>query len=250
LGGGEIGNRRWVLCYQGQEAKIMSSLEEFIRLNTRKASIVHIGGFRPTGDPLASHFGLRPVGARGEDWPTAYEDPLMFVCQLNLTTAPVVPPLLRDIALITFFSEPEHGSLEKENGDGWRLRAYRSLTGLAPLTPPEDVATLPRGFECRWEAGDDHPNFDDPETVLPEGFDDSDVELENLERTKIGGYASSVQSEPWWGFEEHPSAPVFALQINSEEKVGLFWGDAGIVYLARGTAAGCQDQWFLDWQNY
>ena len=228
----------------------MSSLSEFRRLNTRRTSIVHAGGFRPTGDPLASNFGLRPLAAPGEEWPTANGAPLLFVCQLNLTGAPAVPPLLQDIALITFFADAEQGELGRDNGSDWCLRAYPSLSGLAPLAVPAGAPALKRGFECRWEACDDHPNFDDPERIVPQGFDDSEVELGNLARTKIGGYASSIQSEPWWGYEEHPAAPAYCLQINSEEKVGLAWGDAGTVYLARGTAGGCQDQWFLDWQCY
>lgn len=226
----------------------MSSLSEYQRLNTRRASIVQVGGFRPTGDPVVSNFGLGPLGARGEQWPTMEGDPLLFVCQLNLTAAPAVPALLKDITLITFFADPDCGHLGRENGADWSLRAYPSVSGLVTMAPPGNAPALPRGFECRWEAGDDHPNFDDPERVVPDGFDDSEVELENLARTKIGGYASSIQSEPWWGYEEHSSAPAYCLQINSEEKVGLAWGDGGTVYVARGTADGCKDQWFLDWQ--
>ena len=48
--------------------------------------------------------------------------------------------------------------------------------------------------------------------------------------------------------------PIYVLvadsMIDSEEKVGLFWGDGGTVYLARGTAPGCEDEWFLDWQCF
>jgi len=226
------------------------SLAEYRQLNTRKASIVHVGGFRPTGDPLASNFGLKPVVLPGEAWPDVDGEPLLFVCQLNLTTAPFIPPLLQDIALLTFFVEPDTGDLEKESGDNWCLRTYSTLTGLSPLARPAEAPRLEHGFECRWEAADDQPNYDDPDLVVPEGFDDSEVDLENLTRTKIGGYASSIQSEPWWCTEKHPCAPVYALQINSEEKVGLCWGDAGTVYLARGTAPQAANRWFLDWQCY
>jgi uncharacterized protein YwqG len=228
----------------------MSGIKEFERLNTRKASVVHVGGFRPTGDPFASHFGLRPLGANGEEWPAMDGQPLLFVCQLNLTAAPAVPALLEDIALITFFVDPALGDLTKQNGADWCLRAYPSLNGLVAMTPAPGAAALKRGFECRWEALDDHPNYDDPGRVVPDGFDDSEAELENLARTKIGGYASTIQSEPWWGYEEHAGAPAYCLQINSEEKVGRVWGDGGTVYIARGTAEGCREQWFLDWQCY
>jgi uncharacterized protein YwqG len=228
----------------------MNTLAEFRRLNTRRTSIVHVGGFRPTGDPLASNFGLRPLGTEGEAWPTRNGKPLLYVCQLNLSAAPFIPALLQDIALITFFGAPEPGELAKQNGSDWCLRAYPSLSGLVAIAPPGNAPALKRGFECRWEECDDHPNYDDPDRIVPDGFDDSEVELENLARTKIGGYATSIQSEPWWDSEEHPAAPAYCLQINSEEKVGLAWGDAGTVYLARGTADGCRDQWFLDWQCY
>jgi uncharacterized protein YwqG len=206
-------------------------------MSTLRTSIVHVGGFRPTGDPLASHFGLRPLGAEGETWPTMNGKPLLFICQLNLTVAPTVPALLKDAALITFCVDRELGELAKENGSDWRLRVYPSLSGLVPINPPADAPKLKRGFECRWEECNDHP-------------DDSEGELENMAGTKIGGYASTIQFEPWWEYQEHPASPAYCLQINSEEKVGLVWGDGGTVYLARGTADGCKDQWFLDWQCY
>jgi hypothetical protein len=40
------------------------------------------------------------------------------------------------------------------------------------------------------------------------------------------------------------------LQINSEEKAGLIWGDGGTIYVARGIESGALDQWFLDWQSF
>jgi uncharacterized protein YwqG len=194
------------------------------------ASIVKVGGFRPTGDPLASHFGLKPLGRPDENWPHSAGAPMLFVCQLNLTAAPVVPPLLNGIALIAFFVDPKLGNLEQENGTNWQLRTYTSFEGLIPLTPPSNAPSLKKGFECRWEEAAD---------------EDGDLAF-----TKIGGYPSEIQSEPWWDYQAHPAEPQFCLQINSEEKVGLFWGDAGMVYLARGTADGCQNRWFLDWQCY
>lgn len=228
----------------------MSGFDEYRRINTRQASIVHVGGFRPTNDPLASNFGLYAAGPPGQEWPASGGRRMLFVCQLNLTAAPVVPPLLADLRLIVFFLDPDARQLARENGKDWRLLAYPSLQGLVPLARPEGAPVLHKGFECRWEAADDQPNFDDPARVVPDGFDDSEVELENLARTKIGGYASTIQSEPWWDCQEHPARPAYCLQINSEEKAGLMFGDGGTLYLARGTAAGCGGEWFLDWQSY
>lgn len=228
----------------------MTGVEEFKRLNTRKASILHVGGLRPTGDPFASNFGLKPLGLPEETWPTVNEKPLMFICQMNLTAAPFVPELLADVKLITFFAKTSVSALKKENGKGWCLRAYKSFEGLAPITPPAKVPAIRKGFESRWEECTDNPNHDDPDLAVPEGFDDSEIELDNVARTKIGGYASTIQSEPWWCQKDHPAKPAYCFQINSEEKIALMWGDGGTIYLARGTAAGCEEQWFLDVQIF
>lgn len=150
---------------------------------------------------------------------------------------------------MTFFVDPEVGNRSEESGKDWVLRAYKWLDSLAPLDRPADAPRV-RGFECRWEERLDHPVFDDPELIVPEGFDPSDVELDNVRRTKIGGYASNIQSEPWWGYRPHPAEPRYCWQVCSEEKVGLIWGDSGTIYLARGTAPGFEDAWFLDWQCY
>ena len=73
------------------------------------------------------------------------------------------------------------------------------------------------------------------------------------------GYASNLQSEPWWGpyegepypgYRPHASAPRYGFQIAVEEKVGFYPGDNGIIYLARGTAPGHGHRWFLDSQCY
>jgi uncharacterized protein YwqG len=226
----------------------VSSLEEYKRLNTRRASLVNVGGFRPTGELLASNFGLQPVGLPGDEWPTFKGKPLLFVCQLNLTTAPTVPAVLGDIKVITFFINADLGSLGEENGQGWSLRAYNITDGLVPLTCPLNTPKVKCGFECQWEGCDDHPSFDDPEVIVPAGFDPSEVQLENLHRTKIGGYASNIQSEQWWNYRAHSANPKYCFQIDSEDKVGLVWGDSGTIYLARGTVSGLENQWFLDWQ--
>lgn len=197
-------------------------------MSKRKTSVVHVGGFRPTLDPFASNFGMTPLGLPGEAWPESGGKPMLFVCQLNLSTAPVVPPRLEDIKLLTFFVEPETAALSEENGGNWVLRAYKSLDGLAPMALRAGAPKVRKGFECRWE----------------------EITDAKAARTKIGGSGSYIQSEPWWEYRAHPAAPAYCLQINSEEKVGLGWGDSGTLYIARGTASGCEDQWFLDIQFF
>ncbi len=197
-------------------------------MSKRKTSVVQVGGFRPTLDPFATNFGMTALGMPGDVWPQSGGKPMMFVCQLNLTQAPVIPARLEDIKLVTFFVEPETAALSEENGGNWMLRAYRSLDGLTPMPVPPDAPKVRKGFECRWEESTEA----------------------KAARTKIGGSGSYIQSEPWWEYRAHPAAPAYCLQINSEEKVGLGWGDSGTLYIARGTASGSEDQWFLDIQFY
>lgn len=228
----------------------MSTIAAYRAANTRAASVVTVGGFRPTGRPDATHFGLVPLAGVDEKWPTARDGTLLrFVCQLNIADAPFTPACLADIKLLTFFVHPEEGLLAEENNINWSVRAYRTLQRLAPLAVPSGCG-LPVGFECAWSQVSDYPKYDDPDLIVPEGFDNSEIHLENVHRTKIGGYASNIQSEPWWGYRAHPSGPMYCLQIDSEEKAGLVWGDGGTVYIARGTTRGCSDEWFLDWQSY
>ena len=143
----------------------MTPSEEFKLRNTRAAAALKVGGFRPTLSPLASNFCRAPVGLANETWPELESTPLAFVCQINLTDAPAVPDLLKDIALLTFFIVPEDYELGRENGDRWVLRTYKSLDGLVPLAVPSNAPKLGKAFECAWEKIEDHPNYDDPEII-------------------------------------------------------------------------------------
>jgi len=228
----------------------MTPAEEFKQRNTRAASVLNVGGFRPTKNILASNLCRAPVGLANETWPELKSVPLAFICQMNLTDAPAVPDLLRDIVLLTLFAAPEDNEPGRENGDGWVLRAYKSVEGLTLLVPPPNAPKIGKPFECAWERVEDHPNHDDPERVNVPGARAPRSGFENVARTKVGGYASTIQSEPWWGYDPHPAQPRFCLQINSEEKAQLAWGDAGTLYLARGTTPGTGEQWYLDWQCF
>ncbi len=102
--------------------------------------------------------------------------------------------------------------------------AYKSLVSLLLVRPP-DAPKLGKAFECVWEKVEDHPNHDDPERVSVPGVRAPRSRFENVARTKVGGYASTIQSEPWWGYDPHPAQPRFCLQINSEEKASNSSGE-------------------------
>lgn len=225
------------------------SIEAYKQFNTRKASILTLDRTRPSGNPFTTHFGLRPLCFKGEEWPQHSGAPLFFVCQLNLTECPYVPDLLSDIKLITFFVAIEGGSPGREGGHNWIVRPYTSFDNLIPLSIP-DGCSFERGCEGKWELVDDQPVFDDPDIIVPEGFDNSRIRLNNVHRTKIGGYASNIQSKQWWGRQHHADAPRYCFQIDSEGSVDLAWGNSGTIYIARGTVPDSKERWFLDCQSY
>jgi len=226
----------------------MADFEEFKRLNARKTAIVHLGVNRPTGNPQVSHFCLTPLAAPGEVWPAGKNGPMLFVCQFNLTAAPHVPEILCDVALLSFFIDIRRSTWGKENLDGWCLRTYAGLGGLAPLSRPSGAPKGEKPCECRWEVFDDYPKADDPELVTVDGVDPLENDLPHVHRTKVGGFPSIIRRELWWDSRAHPAQPKFCVQIDSEPKAALAWGDSGTLYLARGTADGFRDKWYLDWQ--
>jgi len=226
----------------------MPNVEEYRRLNTRKTSAIQVGGFRPTFQPSASNFGMTALGLPGEPWPNFQAKPMMFVCQLNLASAPARPPLLQDLSLLTFFIASLDDPLQREDASNWVLRAYPSLDSLAPLAAPADAPKMRKGFECLWQELDDHPNHDDPDLTPVPGTRRPRSNFDNVILSKVGGYASTIQAELWWHLEDHPANPAFCLQLNSEEKPGVVWTGGGTIYIGRGTAPGYENRWYLDCQ--
>ena len=234
----------------------MNPLKEYKKLNTRPCSVVTVGGFRPSNNPLASTFFLTSVGKPGEDWPVHNGEPLAYICQLNLTEAPYVPDMLKDIAILTFYINVDQYLAGERSEGTWCIRAYSSLEGLVPLQPPKG-STPRKGFECRWELQkEDYPVYDDPELAPVPGVTEEkleelleDQELYNLKKTKIGGWASNIQHPQSWNCPDS-AEPAFCLQINSEEKVRLNWVDSGTIYIARNMAKSEEPEWFLDLQFY
>jgi uncharacterized protein YwqG len=243
----------------------MLDISSFLAKNTRNFSAIHIDELPPSGNPLASHFGLSPVRNPNESWPvfinssSQESENLFFICQLNLTEAPYVPDLLSDIKLINIF-------VRNDDEEVFSIRAYKDLDGLIPMEVPEG-ATFEKGFEIKYELAADQPIHDDSDLIEPmediefdsKEFEERDYMIDKLDHqycSKIGGYASIIQEDPFPSiavYESdsiHPAKPKFCLQIDSEEKIGLMWGHSGVLYIGRGTAKGCEDQWFIEYQCY
>lgn len=241
------------------EEEVTQFLNDFKSLNVRPASVLEVGGFRPTGNPLASHIGLLPVMQPHEKWPLDSQNrPMQFIAQLNLAEAPFVPILLQDVALLTVFVA-EDCIQRRFSAESWELRAYKNLGSLAPVIAPQQPWHWVRGFECRWHKVLDYPCYDDLQLRLPEGFsleDDLPEEMHgfNVGRSKIGGFASTIQHEVEFskavmtahGWERREPIP-FAFQIGSEEKANLMWADNGRLYIGRLPDT---EKWFASCQFY
>lgn len=228
----------------------MSTIEALRGEWMRPASRMILGGFRPPSDPAASWFGRVNLALPDEGWPMLEGRAILPLCQINVSELPYAPDGLAGVALLTLFVNdvsfewdgrsdgrrlPMPGA---PNGEGWMLRTYSSLSSLVPLEAPEKFAA-PRAFPVRWELVEDFPGWDDaPHVARVEG-------LANVHATKVGGWPSPVQADVSWD----AARVEYVFQIDSEEKAGWAWGDAGTGYFGRNTGTA-RDTWQLSWQSY
>jgi uncharacterized protein YwqG len=222
-----------------------------VRASLRKRAIVlEVGGFCPPDNPLASWFGRVAVARRGEEWPKMNGAPMHALCQINLADLPFRPPRLADIEMITLFVGPEDLPSDSPNGENWCLRAYRDLSELLTIQPP-DTGSRIRAFPMRPKViGEDFPCREDIPIDLPEDVDEHYYDLfENVPGIKLGGWPTLLQGEIFWApLNKHPAAPEFVFQVDSSEKAGWSWGHSGVGYFGRGTTPANEDEWALAWE--
>lgn len=135
------------------------------------------------------------------------------------------------------------------NGEGWLLRAYRDISLLVPLQSPGGFSVKAMPLFAR-TVDNDFPCWEDvPIALPPEIADDYPALFPNTGGIKLGGWPTLIQSEVWWApSNEHPANPEYVFQIDSTEKGQWAWGDQGVGYFGRGTAAGHEDEWTMAWQ--
>ncbi len=214
-----------------------------------------VGGFRPTNHPTASVFGGIRVAKPGTDWPTCDGQPMLPLCQLNLSEPTLVPNALHDLALLQIFVA--NGPLDTHTlilnsatptpDAPVLIRAFDTLDGLTLIdTPAMDPALKP--FEIAFDAPtSDYANND----VAPPEVDRrvNDVYAydwaEGVYTSKLGGWPATIQSEPWWDYKQTPHRFDYVLQIGPEPK--SYWA-ADALFLAR--ASDDPTKWAMDHQMY
>ena len=177
---------------------------------------------------------------------------MLPLAQINITEFPYKPKRLENIEFITVFIDADNLPFDTPNGQGWVLRAYKSIKNLVPITKPEfnsHIIPFPMHAE---EIAPDYPCWEDMPIECPEEIEDQYFDIyENVSGFKFGGWPALIQSEIFWApGNKHPASPEYIFQIDSEEKSHWSWGDAGVGYFGLGTAPGKENEWALAWQCY
>ncbi len=225
----------------------MSLFAEIKRIGKRPV-MAQIGGFRPE-DGLKSWFGGNFVLNNAMDWPSDADGLMLPVIQIMTAEIPNGRDFFGDIKLLqVYLNARELPTTVAKNGEGWRLLEYDSIEDLTVVETPKAVQIY-KPFQIKWSLAEqpDYPCWEESwayfdMTEINESEELSDrffEEFERYYRTKIGGYASFIQS-PCGDYE-------YVFQISSEEKPRFMVGDNGNLYILKSKA---DNQWYLHWDCY
>ncbi len=225
----------------------MNLFEEIKNIGKRPV-IAQIGGFRPE-DGLKSWFGGNFVLKKDMNWPGDDDGFMVPVIQIMVDEVPNGKAYFGDTKLIqVFLNAKELPSSPAKSGDGWRLLEYKSTADMDVVETPKG-SQIYKPFQIKWSISEkpDYPCWEESwnyfdMTEINESEELSDRFFEEFERhyrTKIGGYASFIQS-PCGNYE-------YVFQISSEEKPGFMVGDNGNLYILKSKA---DNQWYLHWDCY
>ncbi len=174
-----------------------------------------------------------------------FDRPLLPCLWIRIDELPAVPTSLIGLAAIQLFL-PQDDEMpgEGENGDGWVVREYTSLTDLQPLPTPADEDTTPITL-LSWTLHEECPQYGDVEEALSQLDDVAAMSEEELEEfleflgtlptslspdshTKVGGYAADIQGAM--------GVQGFAFQISLVDHVlPIDWLEYGIAAFHRSA---------------
>jgi uncharacterized protein YwqG len=226
----------------------MSIFDDLVAIG-KKPTIAQIGGFKPE-DGLRSWFGGNFVFKDNMSWPTDNDGYMIPVIQILTSEVSNGEQFFGEAKIIQVFINSKKLPIGYAvNGDGWCLIEHDSVVGMEVVQTPENCSTY-KCFQVKWSLSDmlDYPCWEESwdyvdmteineSEELTERFFD---EFDRYHRTKIGGYASYIQSPCSSEYE-------YVLQISSEEKPKFMVGDNGNLYILKSKI---DSQWYLHWDCY
>lgn len=227
----------------------MDIFGKFKKLGKRPV-IAKIGGFRP--DPsIMSWFGGNFLIEKGLSWPKYQGNNMLPVIQMCISEIPEGKEYFGDIEILQVFINNDKLPIKglAKNGHGWLLREYKMAQNLMIIQNPGDSVIF-KTFPIKWYVGEnnDYPCWEESwkyhdMSVINENEELTERFFEEFNSylyTKIGGYASYIQSPCEGDYE-------YIFQISSEEKPRFMIGDNGKLYILKSKEDG---EWYLNWDCY
>lgn len=216
----------------------------------KKPIVAEIGGFRPEPN-IKSWFGGNFFIDNQNGWPKDKDGSMVPIIQIKVSEVPDGISHFGEAEIVQVFINKERlpSRIMAQNGEGWLLREYKTLDGLELQKTPEEC-NLYRIFQIKWHVSPekDFPCWEE----MWEYFDMSEIndddelseqffdEYDSYNNTKIGGYASYIQSPCSNEYK-------YIFQITSEEKPRFMVGDNGNIYILKSNSDG---KWYLYWDCY
>jgi uncharacterized protein YwqG len=249
-----------------KEDKALSRISERIESIAKKSIRMCTG--KPSATSV-SRIGGRPNLPKEFDWPTWREEPLAFVSQLDLATSPRVSdlPLPRTGALFFFFEGGDNawGFSPEDKGSSCVLYSPEPLSSFKLRALPDDLDEGLRfkgiGLSPQLELtlpGLQDQALEDLEMTSDErkAYFNLIMRIQDEQKGsihRIGGYPDCVQGDPKLkahlvsyglycgnrtGYGEGKKRGLWAgakdwellLQVDSDERATMMWGDVGRIY--------------------
>lgn len=237
----------------------MSELKELLQKYAKPAYFASLSGDEPD-DVTKSKFGGRPYFENGESWPLCKkcQQPEFFICQLDMRECPATG-LADYFQLVSFFYCWKCFPWDPEQ-PGWTLMHHRQpsiekalkiempplpkqgmlakfIEGEPKPTKPCSITFTQFKSYPQMDEIDEFGDEDDRDLLDENDIADEYYELiEELEERKmdydtiIGGWAEWIQSLPEIRCEKCQNQMDQLMQIGSEAKANIMFGDAGAAY--------------------
>jgi uncharacterized protein YwqG len=234
---------------------------------------------------LVSKFGGNPLLPPNFEWPVGLDGrPLEFLCQiaLNEIGSNEVSAQLPKTGILSFFYDCEEmrWGIEQKDRHGWRVLHFPDASQLSPMPIADRTRELsPTEMKIEFRAENTFPDLNSEEVSDWElADDDADAYSDFVEDSygdkhplhRICGHAQLIQNDllldcevsstgrPYTDLspqqrEATKDAWMLLLQIDTDDDLGIMWGDAGMIYFCirrSDLQAGAFDNVWLILQCY